>query len=51
MRASLTRLRVNPAIICSVHSKTVLVSVNADFFDQLKNLRSEIQKFPYIWPL
>jgi hypothetical protein len=26
------RLRVNPAIACSVHSNKVLVSVNADFF-------------------
>jgi len=40
MRTSFTRLRVNRAIDCSVHSNKVLVSVNADFFDQLNNFRS-----------
>jgi len=40
MRTSLTRLGVNPAIGCSVHSNKVLVSVNADFFDQLNNFTS-----------
>jgi len=39
MRTSLTRLRVNPVIDCSIHSNKILVSVNADFFDQLNYCR------------
>jgi len=46
MRTSLTRLGANPAIGFSVHSNKVLVSVNADFFDQQNNHRFQIQKFP-----